>query len=50
MMVFHYKTTVGYYLVGKNHRFHVKEKPSWFHRMMVKLILGWEYVDEKESE
>ena len=26
-------------------QFNVTKKPCWFHRKMVKLVLGWEWVD-----
>ena len=26
-------------------QFNVTTKPCWFHRKMVKLVLGWEWVD-----
>lgn len=29
--------------------FSVPRKPNWFNRMMVKLILGWEWVDSEDT-
>lgn len=34
----------GYWKVSGNLHFCVEEKPSWFHRKMMKLLLGWEWV------
>lgn len=27
----------------------ITKKPSWFHRTMVKLMLGWDWVDKEEN-
>jgi hypothetical protein len=36
----------GYRLGGDTTtQFNVTKKPFWFHRTMVKLVLGWEWVD-----
>ena len=38
---------VGGYRFGGTYftQFNMSEKPCWFHRKMVKLVLGWEWVD-----
>ena len=47
---------VGYYGISKrsneiNYTHEVQiyftKKPNWFHRMMTKILLGWEWFDEK---
>jgi hypothetical protein len=48
---------VGYYGISKKNNNKNKysyvicigftQKPSWFHRMMNKLLIGWEWFDEK---
>ena len=42
-------TFVGGYRFGgpTGVRFNLKEKPCWFHRKMVKLILGWKWVNHE---
>jgi hypothetical protein len=38
----------GYQLGGKfGLKIAFTEKPCWFHRKMMKLCLGWEWVDDK---
>lgn len=29
--------------------FGVRNKPNWFHRLMMKLILGWEYTEGENT-
>ena len=29
--------------------FCVHRKPAWFHRVMMRLLLGWRWTDEEES-
>jgi hypothetical protein len=38
---------VGYYEIGGKHGLRVSlvNKPTWFHRTMVKLCFGWEWFD-----
>lgn len=40
---------VGCYKIGGDHGLHLcfTTKPKWFHRKMMKLCLGWEWVDNK---
>ena len=42
---------VGGYKIGSGENgcilFTLSTKPKWFHRKMVKLCLGWEWVDNK---
>ena len=37
----------GAYQIGGNFglRIFIKKKPNWFHRTMMKLCLGWEWID-----
>lgn len=37
--------TVGCWRINGNFHVHVAERPSWFHRKMTKLLLGWIWVD-----
>ena len=48
--------SVGYYGISKRSnemnythelQIYFTQKPSWFHRMMNKLLIGWEWFDEK---
>jgi hypothetical protein len=37
---------IGYYYIGG--QYHVCsfiKKPSWFHRKMTKILLGWDYIN-----
>jgi hypothetical protein len=38
---------VGCYQLGGEFglRIMIKKKPNWFHRTMMKLCLGWEWID-----
>ena len=38
---------VGGYRLGTDHyfQFNLTYKPNWFHRTMMKLCLGWEWVN-----
>jgi hypothetical protein len=38
---------VGGYKIGKGTYFNLIEKPTWLHRKFSKLLLGWEWVDNK---
>jgi len=40
---------VGCYKIGGEQGLHIylATKPNWFHRKMIKLCLGWEWVDNK---
>jgi hypothetical protein len=40
---------VGCYKIGGEQGLHfcLTNKPNWFHRKMMKLCLGWEWVDNK---
>jgi hypothetical protein len=38
-------STVGYYRFLDS-KFYFRKKPCWFHRMMTKILLGWEWKDE----
>jgi hypothetical protein len=40
-------TTVGYYMVDSFVRISITKKPSWFHRKMIELTLGWKWEDVK---
>lgn len=40
----HFPTLVGVYKLDTI-SFGLTYKPSWFHRKMMKLCLGWEWVD-----
>ena len=37
--------SAGSFKFGGNCFFHAAVKPNWFHRKMVLLLLGWEWVD-----
>jgi hypothetical protein len=38
----------GYRLGGNNGlQINLTTKPNWFHRKMMKLCLGWEWIDNK---
>lgn len=36
---------VGCYILSGNWSFYFQKKPSWLHRKMTKLLLGWEWKD-----
>ncbi len=38
---------VGYYQIGGNYGLSIafSKKPNWFHRKMMALCLGWEWID-----
>ena len=40
---------VGGYRLGTDHyfQFNLTYKPNWFHRTMMRLCLGWEWIDDK---
>jgi hypothetical protein len=40
---------VGCYKIGGEQglHFYLTIKPKWFHRKMMKLCLGWEWIDNK---
>lgn len=40
---------VGGYRLGGEYgvQFNFTVKPNWFHRTMMKLCLGWEWIDDK---
>jgi hypothetical protein len=40
---------VGGYRLGGEYgvQFNFTVKPNWFHRTMIKLCLGWEWIDDK---
>lgn len=38
------KNSVGYYVIDSNFFIEVTKKPNWFHRTMIRLILGWKFV------
>jgi hypothetical protein len=40
---------VGGYQLGGKYGLTISfaEKPCWFHRKMMKLFLGWEWIDDK---
>ena len=42
-------TYVGGYRLGGEYgvTFNFTYKPNWFHRTMIKLCLGWEWIDDK---
>ena len=40
---------VGMYKVDRFFSFSLAKKPNWFHRKMVKLILGWEWQDDGDT-
>jgi len=42
-------TIVGGYRFGGEYgvKFNFTFKPNWFHRTMMKLCLGWEWIDDK---
>jgi len=42
-------TYVGGYRLGGEYgvTFNFTYKPNWFHRTMMKLCLGWEWIDDK---
>ena len=42
-------TFVGGYRLGGELGFQINftYKPNWFHRTMMKLCLGWEWIDDK---
>ena len=39
---------VGYYCLGGKMGFCIafEKKPNWFHRTMMKVCLGWEWIDK----
>lgn len=38
---------VGFYSLGRGPgtRFMLTQRPNWFHRLMVRLVLGWRWED-----
>jgi hypothetical protein len=40
---------IGSYKIGGDYglQIHFVTKPNWFHRKMMKLCLGWEWIDNK---
>lgn len=36
---------VGKYCINNEFHIHFTKKPSWFHRKMTKLLLGWVWED-----
>ena len=43
------KIVVGHYVLGGEYGLKIgfTYKPNWFHRTMMKLCLGWEWIDDK---
>lgn len=37
----------GYYKINKGLHIEFTRKPNWFHRFMTKLLLGWQWEDNK---
>jgi hypothetical protein len=42
-------TIVGRYVISEGLHFTFTRKPNWFHRIMVRLLLGWEWQDELKN-
>jgi hypothetical protein len=42
-----YVEYVGKWVITKSFHVRVTAKPSWLHRGMARLLLGWEWEDEK---
>jgi hypothetical protein len=38
---------VGKWVITKSLHIHVVAKPSWLHRSMARLLLGWEWEEKK---
>ena len=38
-------TYAGYWRLGGHPRFLLTKKPNAFHRFMITLLLGWEWID-----
>ena len=39
---------VGYMEILPSVEYHITKKPKWFHRIMVRILLGWKWVDYKK--
>lgn len=39
------RPAVGAYWIGDGIGFHMLTRPSWFHRLMMRLLLGWVWKD-----
>lgn len=49
-MEFNIPKYVGTYEVNGNLHFSFYKKPSLFHRLMTRILLGWKWHDNKETE
>jgi hypothetical protein len=38
---------VGKWVITKSFHIHVVAKPSWLHRIVARLLLGWEWEEKK---
>jgi len=38
--------SVGYFEVLPKYHWHVTTKPNWFHRLMMRWLLGWKWSDK----
>lgn len=36
----------GYWKLSEAVHFHMTKRPNWFNRIMTKLLIGWDWVDE----
>lgn len=50
MQVFKPIKYVGNYVINDVLHFSFQKKPNWFHRKMTRLLLGWKWVDHKETK
>lgn len=49
--VWHTPAPVGYWVSYDGHvNFGIYKKPKWLWRKMVKILLGWDYRDDKKLE
>lgn len=49
MVTFEIPKIVGHYVLGGEYGLKIgfTYKPNWLHRTMMKLCLGWEWIDDK---
>jgi len=40
----------GSWIICERFNVYATKKPCWLHRKMSKLLLGWEWIDEKAQE
>lgn len=42
--------SAGCWIIAGNFHIHVRDRPSRFHRLMARVLLGWHWQDSRQTE